>query len=99
MNNAGEQKVHRGCDVKVAFEEERIMGLSVTDSGSTGVCCPSARQWLVGRLCPRHCCLETHRVQICPLSASVTRCGKFLQREIQERQIQMLFCLNSLESA
>lgn len=72
-----EQKVHRWCDV-----EEEFQGFSVTGSGSTAVCCPSARQWWGGRWCPRRCCPETRRVQICLLSASVTRCGRFLQREI-----------------
>lgn len=58
-----------------------VMELSVTGSGSTGVCCPSARQWLGGHLCPLRCCPVTHRVQTCPLSASATQCGRFLQRE------------------
>lgn len=80
-----EQKVHRWWNVKVDLEEESVMRLSVTGSGSTEVCCLSARQWLVGHLCPLRCCLEIRRAQICPLSASVTRYGRFLQREIQEK--------------
>ncbi len=67
---------------------------SVTGSGSTGVCCPFARRWLGGHLCPQHCCPETHRVQICRLFASETRCGRFLQREIQlacDREAPELF--------
>lgn len=59
----------------------RSVSWSVTGFGSTEVCCPSAHQWLEGRWCPLRCCPETHRVQICLRSASVTRCGRFLQSE------------------
>lgn len=68
-----------------------VIGQSVTGSGSTGVCCPSARQWLAGHLYLRHCCLETRRVQICLLSASVTRCGRFLQTNLRKRKKNLNF--------
>lgn len=85
VSRATEQKVHRRCNVKLDVDEgTSVVGLRVTGFGSTGVCCPSARQWLVGHLCPRHCCLETHHAPIYPLSASVTRCDRFLQREVQQ---------------
>lgn len=71
-----------------------VIGQSVTGSGSTGVCCPSARQWLAGHLYLRHCCLETRRVQICLLSASVTRCDRFLQTNLRniEEEKKLHFC-------
>lgn len=59
---------------------------SVTDSGSTAVCCPSGHQWWEGRWCPPRCCLETRRAQICLLSASATRCGRFLQWQQQQQK-------------
>lgn len=60
-------------------EKAECQPRSVTDSGSTAVCCPSGRRWWEGRWCPPRCCLETRRVRICLRSASATRCGRFLQ--------------------
>lgn len=75
-----------------AEEGTSVTGPSVTGSGSTAVCCPFARRWSAGHLCPLHCCRETRRAQICLLSASATQCGRFLQKEkskIQKNKVSV----------
>lgn len=69
---------------------------SVTDSGSTAVYCPSGHRWSEGRWCPPRCCRETRRAQICLLSASATRCGRFLQWQQKCGLIRLLFLSTAL---
>lgn len=84
------EKVQLWCDDggERGEVEDRCHARSVTGSGSTEVCCPSARQWSGEHWCPPRCCPETRRVQICPLSASVTRCGRFLQGQQHDDRLK-----------
>lgn len=76
-----EPEVHRGKDWLRLSERKQGGRGRVTGFGSRGACCLSGRLWLGGGLCPLHCCLETHRVQICQIFASERQYGRSLQEE------------------